>query len=65
MRIDPAGWPFIGIGLGVAALVAVLAGSAWGIAALVLPAFFVFFFRDPGATCKPRPTTWSRRPTAA
>ncbi len=47
MRIDPAGWPFIGIGLGVAALVAVLAGSAWGVAALVLPAFFVFFFRDP------------------
>ena len=47
MRIDPAGWPFIGIGLGVAALVAALAGSAWGIAALVLPAFFVFFFRDP------------------
>ena len=47
MRIDPAGWPFVGIGLGVAALVAVLAGSAWGVAALVLPAFFVFFFRDP------------------
>ncbi len=47
MRIDPAGWPFIGIGLGVAALVAVLAGSAWGVAALVLPAFFLFFFRDP------------------
>ena len=47
MRIDPAGWPFIGLGLGVAALVAALAGSAWGIAALVLPAFFVFFFRDP------------------
>jgi phosphatidylserine decarboxylase len=47
MRIDPAGWPFIGIGLGVAALVAASAGSAYGIAALVLPAFFLFFFRDP------------------
>jgi phosphatidylserine decarboxylase len=47
MRIDPAGWPFVGIGLGVAAFVAVLAGSAWGVAALVLPAFFLFFFRDP------------------
>jgi phosphatidylserine decarboxylase len=47
MRIDPAGWPFIGAGLGVAALVAALAGSAFGVAALVLPAFFLFFFRDP------------------
>jgi phosphatidylserine decarboxylase len=47
MRIDPAGWPFIGAGLGVAALVAALAGSAYGVAALVLPAFFLFFFRDP------------------
>ena len=49
MRIDPAGWPFVGIGLGVAALVAALAGSAYGIAALLLPAFFLFFFRDPGS----------------
>jgi phosphatidylserine decarboxylase len=47
MRIDPAGWPFVGLGLGAAALVAVLAGSGWGVAALVLPAFFLFFFRDP------------------
>jgi phosphatidylserine decarboxylase len=47
MRIDPAGWPFIGAGLGVAALTAALAGSAYGLAALVLPAFFLFFFRDP------------------
>ena len=47
MRIDPAGWPFIGIGLGVAALVAALAGSGYGIVALLLPAFFLFFFRDP------------------
>ena len=47
MRIDPAGWPFIGIGLAAAALVAAFAGSAYGVAALVLPAFFLFFFRDP------------------
>ena len=47
MRIDPAGWPFIAIGIGVAAFVAVAAGSAWGVAALVFPAFFLFFFRDP------------------
>jgi phosphatidylserine decarboxylase len=47
MRIDPAGWPFIGAGLVIAALVAVAAGSTFGIAAMVLPAFFLFFFRDP------------------
>ena len=47
MRIDPAGWPFVGIGLVIAALVAAVAGSTYGVAALVLPAFFLFFFRDP------------------
>jgi len=47
MRIDPAGWPFVGLGFVVAALVAAVAGSTYGIAALVLPAFFLFFFRDP------------------
>ena len=47
MRIDSAGWPFIG---GAIAL-ALIAGSAvngWAAAPfLVLAAFFVFFFRDP------------------
>ena len=47
MRIDPAGWPFVGAGLVIAALVAAAAGSTYGIAVLVLPAFFLFFFRDP------------------
>jgi phosphatidylserine decarboxylase len=47
MRIDPAGWPFVGIGVVIAALVAAMAGSTYGVAALVLPAFFLFFFRDP------------------
>ena len=47
MRIDPAGWPFVGIGVVIAALVAALAGSTYGVAALVLPAFFLFFLRDP------------------
>ena len=47
MRIDPAGWPFVGIGFVIAALVAVAAGRTYGIAALVLPAFFLFFFGDP------------------
>ena len=47
MRIDPAGWPFVGAGIVAAALVAATAGSAYGAIALVLPAFFLFFFRDP------------------
>ena len=47
MRIDPAGWPFVGAGFVVAALVAAVAGSTYGMAVLVLPAFFLFFFRDP------------------
>jgi phosphatidylserine decarboxylase len=47
MRIDPAGWPFVGIGLVIAAVVAATAGSIFGVLALVLPAFFLFFFRDP------------------
>ena len=47
MRIDPAGWPFIGG----AAILAVVAGflinNALGLALLVLTALFLFFFRDP------------------
>jgi phosphatidylserine decarboxylase len=55
MRIDPAGWPFVGAGLVVAALVAALAGSTAGAVALVLPAFFLFFFRDPERHAAPAP----------
>lgn len=47
MRIDPAGWPFIGGGLLVALLATLVSGSWYGLLLLVLPAFFVFFFRDP------------------
>jgi phosphatidylserine decarboxylase len=50
MRIDPAGWPFIGTAAAVA-----LASFAFGLpvpGALsgVLSAFFLFFFRDPART---------------
>jgi phosphatidylserine decarboxylase len=46
LRLDSAGWPFIG---GAVAL-AIIAGAAstWGwVACLALAAFFAFFFRDP------------------
>jgi phosphatidylserine decarboxylase len=47
LRIDPAGWPFIGGALAVG----LIAGAAigWVVAApfVVLALFFLFFFRDP------------------
>jgi phosphatidylserine decarboxylase len=47
MRLDPAGWPFIGGAL----LVALIAGAAvaWLLAIpfVILGLFFLFFFRDP------------------
>ena len=47
MRIDPAGWPFVLAGAALAALVGLGAGWTWGAATCVLPAFMLFFFRDP------------------
>jgi phosphatidylserine decarboxylase len=47
MRIDPAGWPFVLSGVAVAAVVAATSAWAWGLGACALPAFFLFFFRDP------------------
>ena len=54
MRIDPAGWPFVFGGAGVAALIGLVAGWTWGVAACVLPAFLLFFFRDPHRDVSPR-----------
>jgi len=47
MRIDPAGWPFVLAGAGVAVVVGLVAGSLPGAVLLLLPGFFLFFFRDP------------------
>ena len=50
MQIDPAGWPFVFGGLGVAISAAVVFGGAAGAFALLLPILFLFFFRDPERT---------------
>jgi phosphatidylserine decarboxylase len=47
MRIDSAGYPFIGGALAAAALAGVAFGWALAIPFLVLTGFFIFFFRDP------------------
>ena len=47
MRIDPAGWPFIGGALVLGLMTAFAIHTLLGIALLVPGAFFLFFFRDP------------------
>ena len=47
MRIDPAGWPFIGGALILAIVAAFAVNTLLGAALLILSAFFLFFFRDP------------------
>ena len=43
------GWPFVGGASALAAVVIVLAGL-WGLPVLILPAFILYFFRDPERT---------------
>ena len=50
VRIDPAGYPFIGGALAVAVLAGALASWAWAAPLLILAGFFLFFFRDPERT---------------
>jgi phosphatidylserine decarboxylase len=47
MRIDPAGWPFIGTALVLSIGAGLAVNSFLGLAFLVLAGFFLFFFRDP------------------
>jgi phosphatidylserine decarboxylase len=47
MRIDSAGYPFIGGALVAAALAGAAFGWAFAIPFVVLAGFFLFFFRDP------------------
>jgi phosphatidylserine decarboxylase len=47
MRIDPAGWPFIGGSLILAIAALWFVGGGGAAIFLVLACFFLFFFRDP------------------
>jgi len=47
MRIDPAGWPFIGGSLILGILAEWIIGAGGAAIFLVLTCFFLFFFRDP------------------
>jgi phosphatidylserine decarboxylase len=47
MRLDPAGWPFIGGSLLLAILAEWFIGAGGAAIFLVLTCFFLFFFRDP------------------
>jgi phosphatidylserine decarboxylase len=47
VRIDPAGYPFIGGALLAAALVAAFGSSLYSVPLFILAGFFLFFFRDP------------------
>lgn len=55
MRIDSAGWPFIIGGLALAAAVGAYWGARAGGVLLLLPAFFLFFFRDPDRAVQAAP----------
>ena len=47
MRIDPAGWPFIGAAVVLSLIAAALISPGAGLAFLILAGLFLFFFRDP------------------
>ena len=47
MRIDPAGWPFIGVALVLGALGTLAVSAVLGLVFFIVAGFFLFFFRDP------------------
>ncbi|HYM23835.1 MAG TPA: phosphatidylserine decarboxylase [Vicinamibacterales bacterium] len=47
MRLDPAGYPFIGGALAIGAVAGAAGSAIWAAPFAVLALFFAFFFRDP------------------
>ena len=47
MKLDPAGYPFIGGTAALALAAALLVGGVGAVPLLILAAFFTYFFRDP------------------
>jgi len=52
VRLDPAGWPFVGGGLALALGLGLTVAPWLGIPFGVLTGFFLFFFRDPDRTVR-------------
>jgi phosphatidylserine decarboxylase len=52
VRVDPAGWPFIGAAAAVAVVVWWFGTFVLALPFVVLAAFFLFFFRDPDRTAQ-------------
>lgn len=55
MSVDRAAWPFLAAALVAAGLLALLVGWLGAAPALVLAAFFLFFFRDPDRAAPAEP----------
>ena len=51
MRIDPAGWPFIGGSFFLVVVAEVFIGRGVAVIFLVLTGLFVFFFRVTSSNC--------------
>ena len=47
MRIDPAGWPFVGGALALAVIATLAVSSVLGLVLVVVACVLLFFFRDP------------------
>ncbi|MBI2188324.1 MAG: phosphatidylserine decarboxylase family protein [Acidobacteria bacterium] len=47
MRIDPAGWPFVGGAVALAVAAGFFVSTVVGVVLLVVAGFLLFFFRDP------------------
>ena len=53
MKLDPAGYPFIGGTVAVALAAALTVGGLGAVPLLILAAFFTYFFRDPDRVSPP------------